>query len=92
MPAHTREIGRQCQRCGKRATVEVFNTYNASQGYYCAKHGDSEVARLNTPETPTTPSHRATHHPDNPSRVSPPWGTSGRAAPPVGPVEPGADT
>lgn len=48
MPAHTRKIyPRLCATCRKKATVEVFNTYNATHGDYCTTHGNALVKRLN---------------------------------------------
>ncbi len=35
-PAYTKPLAvRLCARCSRRATVEVFNTYNASLGFHC---------------------------------------------------------
>ena len=39
-----------CQRCLKKATVEVFNFRNASHGKFCRTHGYAEVARLRKEE------------------------------------------
>jgi len=45
--AHAREIPkRECIMCGKNAQVEVFNTYNASFGFYCRLCGRKRVAEL----------------------------------------------
>lgn len=49
MPAYVKTLARACAAAGCRraATVEVFNTYNASLGCYCTRHGDAKVAELN---------------------------------------------
>lgn len=47
MPAYTRSIEHRCQTCGGRATVEAFNTRNASLGYFCTPCGNERVRRLN---------------------------------------------
>lgn len=35
-----------CQRCGASAKYEVFNTYNASCGYFCGKCAHSKKKEL----------------------------------------------
>lgn len=50
MPAYKRGIPKHdCGTggCHKRAAFEVFNTANASLGFYCGTHGDRLVAQLN---------------------------------------------
>lgn len=37
----------KCRKCGCRATCEVFNTYNATAGYFCEGHGKAEVDSRN---------------------------------------------
>lgn len=52
MPAHKRELARtRCVHpgCDKKATFEVYNTFNSPVGCYCSPHADSMVSRLNTP-------------------------------------------
>lgn len=47
MPPYLRAIPKpRCQRCGRPATVEVFNTYNARIGTYCARDGALRVDEL----------------------------------------------
>lgn len=50
MPAHTRSIHvPECARagCSKKATCQVFDSFNASYGYYCPRHGAEKVAQMN---------------------------------------------
>ena len=35
-----------CGECGSRGTVEVFNQYNSSFGFYCLKCGKRKVRSL----------------------------------------------
>lgn len=47
--AYLREIvRRRCQAvaCKSWATVELCNSYNAVNGYYCRRHGEKECAAL----------------------------------------------
>ena len=48
MSAHARPLDLVCWKvgCGRRATDEVFNTYNASQGKFCKKHAAERVKLL----------------------------------------------
>lgn len=47
MPAYTVPLANHsCRQCASRATVEVFNTRNASNGYYCTRHGNEAVRDL----------------------------------------------
>jgi len=48
MSAHSRPYQTQCIKsyCTKRATEEVFNTYNAPQGVFCKKHAAELVKQL----------------------------------------------
>lgn len=39
MSAHLRSIEQHCQVCGKRASVELRNTWNAPIGIFCKPHG-----------------------------------------------------
>ncbi len=49
--AHTRPLqNRVCQRCGKKATVEVYNARNAPCGYYCKTCGTRIAERLTQDE------------------------------------------
>jgi hypothetical protein len=55
MSAHLRPLQIQCQwhgwhGCTKRALVEVFNRYNASQGKFCRRHGSMRVKDLQADE------------------------------------------
>jgi uncharacterized Zn finger protein len=43
--AYLKEIEIKC-RCGKRATVELMNRFNASYGHYCAKCGKVALKAL----------------------------------------------
>ena len=42
-----RSIVVQCSRCGAKATKELMNTRNASQGYFCATCGKAKMKELN---------------------------------------------
>jgi len=47
-PAYTKPLSVRLVRCGRRATVEVFNTYNSSLGFYCgpcARHRIRDLER-----------------------------------------------
>lgn len=46
--AYTRQIEHRCDEagCSKRATMEVFNNFNASYGRYCGPHARQKVERL----------------------------------------------
>lgn len=48
MAAHTRTIVFYCAEsgCAKRATVEVYTTWNDPMGKYCAPHGEAYAKRL----------------------------------------------
>jgi len=48
MSAYLKELVTRCYRedCKSRAVVEVFNTWNASQGVFCRPCGKALVARL----------------------------------------------
>lgn len=48
MPAYSVSIRRDCRQpsCTSAATYEVFNTRNASQGFYCARHRQAAVDDL----------------------------------------------
>lgn len=47
MSAHMKELVTVCYRegCKSRAVVEVFNTWNASQGVFCRPCGKALVVR-----------------------------------------------
>lgn len=49
MPAYYKIIETKCEwrACSSRATREVFNTWNAPMGKYCARHAEDEVKHLN---------------------------------------------
>ena len=47
MPAYKISLKATCIKCGARATVEVFNTYNASLGKMCTKCADRKIRELN---------------------------------------------
>ena len=47
MAWHLRSIEFKCSSCGKRASYELFNTYNATSGYYCRRCGNIEVRKRN---------------------------------------------
>jgi hypothetical protein len=44
--AYSIEISKPKCRCGKRATVQVFNRYNALVGNFCKKCGEAKVKEL----------------------------------------------
>jgi hypothetical protein len=44
-----------CGRCGKKATMEVFNRYNARAGTFCAKCGPMMLESLRRAETKDAP-------------------------------------
>ena len=48
MSAHARPFKTTCDEpvCGARATEEVFNTYNAPLGKFCARHARIRVRVL----------------------------------------------
>lgn len=49
MPAHLRDIHvPKCNRmsCNKPATVELRNTWNATIGEFCVKHGNEALAEF----------------------------------------------
>lgn len=50
--AYTKRIVRQCQQgtCIKQATLEVFNSHNASCGVFCAPHGKLKESELRRQE------------------------------------------
>lgn len=48
MPGYSRDIARyECIRCTSTATREVFNGRNELVGYFCARHAEEQVARMN---------------------------------------------
>lgn len=49
--AYSQNIVRGCQRCRALADREVFNSRNASHGFFCRRHAMDEVIRLNREET-----------------------------------------
>lgn len=44
--AHLRDISARCAVCGKTATVQLFNTFNAPGGRYCQRHGEQARREL----------------------------------------------
>ncbi len=40
----------ECRVCRARASVELFNHRNASNGYYCARHGKQALAQMEARE------------------------------------------
>jgi len=56
MPAYKRDIRQRClwSGCELRANYEAFNHLNASMGFYCQRHIDLAVKRLNAPEPDLT--------------------------------------
>jgi hypothetical protein len=48
MPAHLREIpDRRCPICASRARYEVLDTWNGHVGFYCRKHAEQQIRKLN---------------------------------------------
>lgn len=50
MPAYMKPLKIQCARgaaCGRKASYQVFNTQNSSQGFFCAPHAKVLVKQLN---------------------------------------------
>jgi hypothetical protein len=39
-------LPKKCAKCPKRASVEVFNDYGATMGYFCAPHGKAVINDL----------------------------------------------
>lgn len=52
MPAHSRSLVSDCQHpyCDRKATEQVYNTWNDARGKFCAKHAAEEVASLRKTE------------------------------------------
>ncbi|HZV03159.1 MAG TPA: hypothetical protein VFF73_41025 [Planctomycetota bacterium] len=48
--AHLVKIDRRCSRCGRRASVEVFNSSNGPLGAYCAACGRRRLAEIQREE------------------------------------------
>jgi len=46
MPAYKKKIAQLPCYCGCQSTHEVFNTYNATLGYYCSFHADEKIKKL----------------------------------------------
>ncbi len=53
--AHVIQLSRRCLRCEKRASVEVFNSANASQGTFCSAHGKKRLAEIESAEKAVRP-------------------------------------
>jgi len=51
MSAYWKSIEYHCLTCRKPATAEVFNTFNASMGYFCKDCKHREIERLDRAET-----------------------------------------
>lgn len=47
MPAYSIPLDTPKCYCGKKAKVQVFNTWNASVGFYCGPCGRRKVEELN---------------------------------------------
>lgn len=50
MPWHLRSVRFDCKVCGRRASYELYNRYNAPSGYYCGKCGNEAVKRFEKEE------------------------------------------
>ena len=49
--AYVKEIWvRDCFRCGKKATPEVYSTRNALINYACRRHAEEQAAKLTKQE------------------------------------------
>lgn len=48
--AYTKEIPIWICKCNRKATVTVFNRYNANLGNYCKRHGNELVKELKKTE------------------------------------------
>ena len=48
MYVYTKDLNEPCNDadCSAQATKELFNTFNASMGRFCAKHARQKVAKL----------------------------------------------
>lgn len=47
MPAYSKDIPKPlCRTCGWKASKEVFNRFNASCGFYCARHAQHQIDTL----------------------------------------------
>ncbi len=53
--AHLVELAKKCLRCGKRASVELFNSANASQGCFCTSCGKRRLAEIERGEQAARP-------------------------------------
>lgn len=53
MPAYSRPLETRCQAegCARRATHEVFDTWNRHHGNFCTSHAGARVKRLNAVST-----------------------------------------
>lgn len=49
--AHMVSIAQTCRRCGRRASCEVFNSANATQGVFCAPCGKRRLREIERIET-----------------------------------------
>ncbi len=47
MSAHLRNLSRPaCRECGALAVCELFNTFNASNGVFCRRHGNRALTAI----------------------------------------------
>lgn len=61
MAAHSKAIpNHRCRQCGGKAHREVFNTRNASQGFYCTRHATDAVRDLDRLEQAISPLNEST--------------------------------
>ena len=51
MSAYWKSIEHHCTKCHKPATAEVFNSFNASMGFFCKECKHREIERLDLAET-----------------------------------------
>jgi len=45
MHVYKKSIMQACKNCGRKAHMELFNTYNAPLGFYCIECGNAEIIR-----------------------------------------------
>lgn len=58
MTAYMRRLmPRNCVKCGAKATVEVFDTWNGSRGFHCTPCGKRLLAELDPKQTPNKEKH-----------------------------------
>jgi len=54
VPLETKCAWRSNGRCKKRASYEVYNRWNESQGTFCLAHANARMKQLNTTQAITT--------------------------------------